>query len=168
MSLELIWHDNAVSEPRQVSVAVFGAQLQLTLQGDLIVDCSWLLDATPPTDRHDALVGAIERYLLAPHQTSLRLDVLVQGSVFYRRVWQALLAIPLGQTVCYSALADQLGSGARAVAGACRGNPYAGLIPCHRVVAKSGLGGFMGFRDGAMVELKRNILAAERQIAGGS
>ncbi|MGA0133880.1 MAG: methylated-DNA--[protein]-cysteine S-methyltransferase [Opitutales bacterium] len=65
------------------------------------------------------------------------------GTPFRAAVWQACLRIPQGQTVTYGALARKVGCrSARAVGGALAANPLAGLIPCHRVVAAEGPGGF--------------------------
>lgn len=87
-----------------------------------------------------------------------------QGTPFQRRVWQAMGKIPAGQTRRYGELAQELGNSARAVGGACRANPIPLLIPCHRVVAASGQGGFAGAQDGRLVELKRWLLAHEQGI----
>lgn len=67
----------------------------------------------------------------------------VKGTPFQRRVWRAIAAIPCGQTLSYGELADKVASGPRAVANACGANQVPLFIPCHRVVAKHGLGGFM-------------------------
>lgn len=83
------------------------------------------------------------------------------GTPFQQRVWLALQQIPAGQTRTYGDLAKELGSCARAVAGACRANPLAILIPCHRAVAASGLGGYMGTTDGPELEIKRWLLHHE-------
>lgn len=168
MPLAIDWTPAVHDSPAYASVAVFGAELRLTLSGDVIVDASWVISPHDPVsqDRAD-LALRVQAYLLDPERQALHVKLLEQGSAYHRRVWQALLEIPLGQSVSYSGLAEQLHSGARAVAGACKANPYAGLIPCHRVVAKSGIGGFMGHSSGEMVELKRRILASERQIAYG-
>lgn len=75
------------------------------------------------------------------------------GTTFQHKVWQAIAAIPRGQTRTYSELAQQIGSGPRAVANACGANRLPLVIPCHRVVAKSGLGGFMqGTHNGWMIK----------------
>jgi methylated-DNA-[protein]-cysteine S-methyltransferase len=66
------------------------------------------------------------------------------GTPFQRRVWAAIAAIPVGQTLSYGDLAKALASGPRAVGGACGANPYPIVVPCHRVVAAVGLGGFGG------------------------
>ncbi|HEY1043457.1 MAG TPA: bifunctional DNA-binding transcriptional regulator/O6-methylguanine-DNA methyltransferase Ada [Telluria sp.] len=96
----------------------------------------------------------------------LDLPLDVRGTVFQQRVWQALRAIPPGQTVCYSELAARIGvaGGARAVAGACAANPVAVAIPCHRVVRNDG--SLSCYRWG--VERKRTLLereAREREIS---
>lgn len=92
--------------------------------------------------------------LLQPHR----------GTPFQRRVWQALQQIPPGETRSYGELAKQLGSSARAVAGACRANPVPILIPCHRVVSASGSGGYMGQLDGPALEIKRWLLHHEGHV----
>jgi methylated-DNA-[protein]-cysteine S-methyltransferase len=80
------------------------------------------------------------------------------GTPFQRRVWQALQTIPYGVTVTYGELAEQLGqpTASRAVGGANGRNPIAVVIPCHRVVAGNGLGGYTGGLD-----LKRWLLSHE-------
>ena len=83
------------------------------------------------------------------------------GSPFRTRVWAALRAIPYGETRTYGDLAAALGSAARAIGQANGANPIPILIPCHRVVAGNGLGGYSG-GDGAAT--KRALLALE---AGG-
>ncbi len=98
-------------------------------------------------------------YLQQPHQ-AFSLPAQLAGSAFQQKVWLAILAIPLGQTRNYSELAAQLQSGPRAVANACGANRLSLLIPCHRVVAKNGLGGFMrGDKNG--LNIKRWLLAHE-------
>jgi len=65
---------------------------------------------------------------------------------FYQKVWLACARIPAGKTRTYGELAAEIGSpkAARAVARALSKNPFAPLVPCHRVVAKNGLGGYSG------------------------
>jgi O-6-methylguanine DNA methyltransferase len=81
------------------------------------------------------------------------------GTLFQRRVWDALLTIPYGATITYAALACRIGdpNGARAVAGACAANAIALGIPCHRVIRSNGT--ISGYRWG--VELKRSLLDKE-------
>ena len=79
------------------------------------------------------------------------------------KVWQAMCAIPRGQTRSYGELAEQLHSSPRAVGQACGANPLPIIIPCHRVVSKSGTGGFMHQSAGDAVEIKRWLLVHEQR-----
>lgn len=83
----------------------------------------------------------------------------VRGSAFQRRVWDALRAIPRGQTRSYGDVAAAIGrpGAARAVARACAGNPVAVVVPCHRVVPAAG--GTGGYRYGSW--RKSALLRAE-------
>lgn len=77
------------------------------------------------------------------HSDHLPLDL--QATAFQWRVWEALRAIPYGQTRSYGDIAQAIGRPAavRAVARACATNPVAPAIPCHRVVRRDGsLGGY--------------------------
>lgn len=160
MSLHIIWQAGAVGDTSLVSVPLLGAELKLTLVGDAITDASWHVGGESAKTL-SPLATQVQSYLLNPAQTDLHVTLLSQGSTHGNAVWNALLAIPVGQVQTYSGLAQQLGSGARAVAAGCRNNPYAGIIPCHRVIAKTGIGGFMGHADGEFVELKRRLLEYE-------
>ena len=84
----------------------------------------------------------------------------VQATAFQWQVWQALAAIPYGETRTYGEIAAAIGrpKAVRAVARACATNPVAVAIPCHRVVAQSGA--VSGYRWG--VERKKALLARER------
>jgi methylated-DNA-[protein]-cysteine S-methyltransferase len=85
------------------------------------------------------------------------------GTPFQRRVWDALRAIPPGETRSYGELAARLGTSARAIGGANAANPIPILIPCHRVVGAAGaLGGYSG---GDGVPTKRFLLALEARSA---
>lgn len=103
----------------------------------------------------------LARYFREP-RAGFSLPLALEGTAFQRRVWEALRAIPPGQTLTYGALARRLGSSARAVGGACRANPVPLIVPCHRVVAAGGLGGFGGATSGPRTRLKRWLLAHER------
>ncbi|MDZ3824636.1 MAG: bifunctional DNA-binding transcriptional regulator/O6-methylguanine-DNA methyltransferase Ada [Pseudoxanthomonas sp.] len=105
-------------------------------------------------------VGLVERPA-AP--VELPLDI--RGTAFQRRVWEALRAIPAGQTRSYGEVATGLGVpvAVRAVAGACAANPLAVAIPCHRVVRLGG--GLSGYRWG--IERKRALLQREADASRG-
>jgi AraC family transcriptional regulator of adaptative response/methylated-DNA-[protein]-cysteine methyltransferase len=97
--------------------------------------------------------------LLAGPCNEHKLPLAPQCTVFQRRVWTALCAIPLGRTVSYSEVADMIDSpgAARAIARACAANPVAVAIPCHRVVRSDGA--LSGYRWG--IERKRALLELE-------
>jgi methylated-DNA-[protein]-cysteine S-methyltransferase len=84
------------------------------------------------------------------------------------RVWHALMKIPAGRPTTYGALAQRLGTAPRAVGQACGANPLPILIPCHRVVAAGGLGGFMHAASGAPLDVKTWLLAHEGSAAPAS
>ena len=83
------------------------------------------------------------------------------GTPHQQKVWQVMHNIPRGETRSYGELAAELKSAAQAVGQACGANPIPIIIPCHRVVSKSGLGGFMGHASGASLDIKRWLLAHE-------
>ena len=85
---------------------------------------------------------------------------------FQRRVYIELLNVPRGATITYGELARRIGCrSAQAVGQALRRNPFAPYVPCHRVIASNGsIGGFHGQIEGEMIEKKRQLLEAEREI----
>ena len=93
-----------------------------------------------------------------------RLKAYVRGTAMQVKVWQALLRIPSGRLTTYGALAEDIGNpkAARAVGTAIGSNSIAYLIPCHRVIRKSGA--FSNYRWG--VERKRMIIATESAQRG--
>jgi methylated-DNA-[protein]-cysteine S-methyltransferase len=83
------------------------------------------------------------------------------GTAFQQKVWKALQLIPVGEVVTYGELAKQLNTSARAVGNACRRNPVPVIIPCHRVVSRTGIGGFSGSTQGSLLNIKKWLLNHE-------
>ncbi|BBL57279.1 methylated-DNA--[protein]-cysteine S-methyltransferase [Methylomonas koyamae] len=164
MTLHIVWQPTADAEPHTVGVPVFGVELALTLRGSVIIDASWQIEAHAAEKTLPDLALQVRQYLLDPDNSHLQLELLTQGSKFSNRVWNALSTIPVGVTLTYAELAKRLDSAPRAVAAGCRRNPYAGIIPCHRVVASNGIGGFMGQADGEFVALKSRLLDYESRL----
>jgi methylated-DNA-[protein]-cysteine S-methyltransferase len=81
------------------------------------------------------------------------------GGEFQQGVWRALCRIPYGATATYGDIARQVGGGARAVGGACGGNPIPIVIPCHRVLGAGGR--LVGYSGGEGAETKRALLRLE-------
>lgn len=117
-------------------------------------------------EREDAVLAPQARTILAHlagAQAELDLPLAVQATAFQARVWNALRAIPYGETRSYTEVAQQLGEprAVRAVARACATNPVALVIPCHRVVRSDGE--LAGYRWG--LERKRALLEQEHALA---
>jgi methylated-DNA-[protein]-cysteine S-methyltransferase len=90
---------------------------------------------------------------------SFDLPLAPHGTEFQKKVWAALEKIPLGSTLSYGQLAEELGTSPRALGGACGRNPIPVIIPCHRILAANGgLGGYSGI-DG--IETKQFLLRHE-------
>lgn len=111
------------------------------------------------------VASRIRRYMRKPESLA-DVPVKITGTSFQLAVWDALRKIPPGEVMTYGDLADKLGSGARAVGNACRENPVPILIPCHRVVAANGLGGFAGQRHGKAIDRKHWLLVHEGALEG--
>lgn len=107
-----------------------------------IVRLRWPVDGPPPST---PLLKEAARRLAAYFAGSpapFDLPLAPEGSAFERQVWSAMRAIPFGETKTYGAIAKTLGTAAQPVGAACGANPIPILIPCHRVLGASGLGGF--------------------------
>jgi len=104
----------------------------------------------------DAVAQLREYFAGSRHEFDLPLKP--RGSEFQQKFYAALCAIPYGETRTYGDLAGELGVSAQAIGQACGANPIAILIPCHRVLGATGLGGFSGAGG---VEAKVKLLKLE-------
>ncbi len=127
-------------------------RLRIEIDGGKVrkVDFHWRGEPEADQDE-EPILQQVEETLAAYFQHPVSLQMIPHqgaGTPFQQRVWQALCEIPPGETRTYGQLAKELDSSPRAVGGACRRNPIPLIVPCHRVVAQSGIGGF----DGAVGE----------------
>lgn len=140
--------------------------LQVQVNGGAVTGLSW----RPQVDCREravdtALVHRVLQGLRYYFETdpACRFDfpLRLTGTPFQHRVWGALLGIPAGEVCTYGRLAAQLRTSPRAVAAACRVNPCPVVVPCHRVVAANGLGGYCGATRGPHLKIKKWLLAHE-------
>jgi methylated-DNA-[protein]-cysteine S-methyltransferase len=145
--------------------APFG-QLRLIAENDFLTGIEFLLERQVPSKPVSSLLKDTEAQIVAyfndpNHQFDLpmRLD----GTPFQRLVWQALCNIPPGAPLTYGQLAKELGTAPRAIGGACGANPIPIIVPCHRIVSASGMGGFMRTRYPGSLNIKSWLLAHEHR-----
>ena len=117
----------------------------------------------PSTRLAKRVVQQLECYRDDP-DTSFDLPLAIGGTEFQRRVWHVMQGIPRGKTRTYGEVANALGSAARAVGQACGENRLPIIIPCHRIIAAGGIGGFGHSRGGYLLEAKRWLLAHEQAL----
>jgi methylated-DNA-[protein]-cysteine S-methyltransferase len=106
------------------------------------------------------VAAELEAYYANPRHR-FGLPLALAGTPFRLRVWQALLTIPPGESLTYGQVAARLDSSPRAVGQAVGDNPIPVIVPCHRVLAAQGLGGFMHGRDGFPLDVKKWLLHHE-------
>lgn len=143
-------------------------RLQLVADSSGLRRLSWVAPSAPAPgedrgslvlDRAEAALGA---YLARPYGPRPCVPLApVTATPFQRRVWRAMLAIPPGQARTYGEVAGWLHSSPRAVGNAAAANPWPVLVPCHRIVASGGVGGYLGEARGRGPAIKRWLLAHE-------
>lgn len=143
--------------------------LGYVLRDGALTSIDFLSSRTTLRSARDALGRRVEsqlqRFFKNP-AAAFDLPLQPEGTEFQQRVWSHLQNIAPGEPCTYGELARRLGSGARAVGGACRANPIPIVIPCHRVVAASDIGGYCGLSSGRMRRIKQWLLANEGVSTG--
>jgi methylated-DNA-[protein]-cysteine S-methyltransferase len=127
-----------------ISMSTPIGSLTIDAQDGAIVGVRW---ADDPGGEMTPLLREAEHQLAAYFAGRLRqfdLPLATIGTTFDRRVRAAMQAIPYGETRTYGDLAHATDSGPRAIGGACGRNPIPVIVPCHRVLARGGLGGYSG------------------------
>ncbi len=140
------------------------ALLGIRTDGDAIAEITFLPKsgaAIAPRNRlAERACAQIQRYLEDP-DFRFDLPLALQGTAFQRRVWAKIAAIGPGRTRSYGEIARELRSAPRAVGQACGANRVPLVIPCHRVLAAGGIGGFAHHEAGFHLSVKRWLLAHE-------
>lgn len=136
---------------------------------DALEDASTVDPATYPKLVAD-VAKDVQRYFDKPHKDWL-VDLSkatkspqyqLSGTPLYQTIWRVMQTIPSGETRTYGDIAAEVGTGPRVVGSACRTNPFALMIPCHRVVASNGLGGYYG-KTAEGISIKQALLAWEQK-----
>jgi methylated-DNA-[protein]-cysteine S-methyltransferase len=139
-------------------------KVAVTTAGDHVTDIRYLPPSVAPRAPTNALAERAARQLECYRENpdaSFDLPLAIEGTEFQRRLWDALCTIPRGKTMTYGELAQRLGAEPRAIGQACGDNRFPIVIPCHRVVAADGLGGFSHSTSGYLLEVKRWLLLHE-------
>jgi methylated-DNA-[protein]-cysteine S-methyltransferase len=133
-------------------------------RGDRVVEIKYLPSTTRSFPAKTSLAKKaaeqLERYRDDP-DAEFDLPLLIEGSDLQRGVWDAMCAIPRGKTRTYGELARELSADPRAIGQCCGDNKLPIVIPCHRVVAADGIGGFGHSTGGYLLEAKRWLLMHE-------
>jgi methylated-DNA-[protein]-cysteine S-methyltransferase len=144
------------------------AVLGIRTAGEMLIGIEYLprgVATLAPINKFAAKVcHQIEKYLDDP-RFEFDLPFEYRGTDFQQRVWRAIRGIPSGRTLTYLDVARQLKSAPRPVGGACGANSIPLVIPCHRVVASGGIGGFMHARGGEPIQIKQWLLRHENAPA---
>lgn len=162
MPFVIHWVENCSGPETVFKIQTPAGNLVLFARGDVLFKTDWEFAGDPfqiVTGEHD-IQRQLNQYWLTPEKP-IHLKLLKQGSDYRNKVWAELCRIPFGATITYSALARRIGSAARAVGNACRDNPFPLIIPCHRVVSVSGMGGYAGKTDGDFMTIKARLLDFE-------
>ena len=122
-----------------------------------VQDCK---DFGTPTGLTEQVFREFQEYLEGRRQ-EFTFPMLLHGTAFQKKVWEALLAIPYGEVRTYGQIAKEIGcpKGSRAVGMACNRNPLIIAVPCHRVVGAKGA--LTGYACG--LPMKQDLLALERE-----
>ncbi|HSQ03098.1 MAG TPA: methylated-DNA--[protein]-cysteine S-methyltransferase [Burkholderiales bacterium] len=140
------------------------AVLGIRTSGEWLTDIEYLppgVATLGPLNRlAERVCRQIDRYLDDP-QYRFNVPFQYVGTPFQCKVWRAISAIPPGKTLCYGDIARSLRTAPRPVGSACGDNRIPIVIPCHRVVSATGLGGFMHSRGGLPLAIKQWLLHHE-------
>ena len=139
------------------------ANLGVRLEQGCVVGIQAVADSLqlPPQSALDKKIARLIRQYCQHKSVCFDVPLKLRGTAFQKKVWRELCRIPPGEVRTYGELAAKLSTSPRAVGNACRRNPVLLMVPCHRVVSASGLGGFAGKTTGLWPAMKRRLLQHE-------
>ncbi len=161
---EINWVDDCGGDEDFAIIKTPIAKFGIYSKGNVLIKAEWVLGGDGPRQPDTEFLANVQqqisRFWKAPLLFS-SIAMLRPDTAHRIKVLEALCRIPAGETRTYANLAEVLESSPRAVGGACRNNPFPLLIPCHRVVSASGLGGYAGETEGELTGIKQKLLAYE-------
>jgi methylated-DNA-[protein]-cysteine S-methyltransferase len=138
-----------------------GVRVSDGLVRELVYLPSSLPEQAPTCALTQSVARQLDAYYDNPHAT-FNLPLAPAGTAFQQRVWERISAVPCGGVTTYGNIARAIQSAPRAVGQACGANWYPIVIPCHRVVSATGIGGFANHdADGFFLDVKRWLLRHE-------
>jgi methylated-DNA-[protein]-cysteine S-methyltransferase len=154
-----------VDRPWSATLRAPFATLGVRSDGHAVTELAYLPTSERPVAPRDRVaeraLRELEAYLADP-QFRFTVPLAPRGTPFQQRVWEAIAAIPRGESRTYREIARVVASAPRPVGQACGANHIALMIPCHRVVGSRGaIGGFMHAADGGAIDIKRWLLVHE-------
>lgn len=118
--------------------------LAVTAEGDAVTRLDWSAEtAGEASALLDEALAQLDAYFSGDLK-NFDLPLRPTGSDFHQQVFKAMLEIPYGETGTYGEIAKQLGTYGQPVGQACGANPIPVIIPCHRILSATGLGGYSG------------------------
>lgn len=152
---------NAIIE---TPLPIRSSRLAIRTQNGKLLELSFVSNNTPLKSASDKyskqVVSQINSYFADP-AFQFDLDLELVGTEYQKKVWKELQTCASGTVWSYGALAKRIKSAPRAVGGACRSNPVPIVVPCHRVVAAQGPGGYAGKTTGMYMTIKKWLLDHE-------
>ncbi len=106
----------------------------------------------------------LQAYFSGDKKSEFDLPLATTKTVFAAKVQHQLQQIPYGQVLTYGEISNTIKTSARAIGASCRANQFALIVPCHRVVSASGIGGFMGTNDKHEQYIKKYLLQHEGAV----
>ena len=162
MSLEEYFFDTLDSPLGKLTVIVDNIDRLLNVSFSIRESFSHNYVLNPAKGKCDKLKKQLDEYF-ALRRKQFKVGFNLSGTPFQKKVWQALLTIPYGQTKSYAQVAEIIGNprAGRAVGNAVAANPIVIVVPCHRIIKTSGqIGGY-----GGGVEKKLFLLRLEGGIS---
>ncbi|MGH1538577.1 MAG: methylated-DNA--[protein]-cysteine S-methyltransferase [Gammaproteobacteria bacterium] len=140
-------------------------KIAIEYQNDFVIKVEQVADQVRVVSKKDPFAVEIQKQFAAYFSKELKKFSLPflfqQGTDHQLKVWDQVRRISFGSTKTYGDIAKKIKSGPRAVGNACRHNQLLLIVPCHRVVSVSGLGGYVGDDTGKLVQRKQWLLNHE-------